>query len=135
MDSKNKKNMPAIGLLVCNSASSNSGALTGVAAIEMIKEFPNVGIFSLPALANKTPRQLALIKKAPFLLIIDGCKNECAKKIAENMDISYDAYLNLEFDLEIKKLGPFTTLQYSRDDVERVKESIRKIIGQGRKQI
>ena len=129
MGSKNKKHIPAIGLLVCNSGASNSGALTGAAAIEVIREFPNVGIFSLPALANKAPRQLALIKKAPFLLIIDGCKNECSKKIAANLDISYDAYLNLEYDLEIKKLGPFTTLRYSHDDVERVKESIKNIIG------
>lgn len=95
---------------------------------EIIKEKSNTGIFSLPALENKIPRQLALIKKIPLLIIVDGCKNECAKKIASTLSIPYKTYLNLEYDLGIKKLGPFTTIQYSRDDVERVKESIRQII-------
>lgn len=130
-----KKNIPDIGLLVCNSGASNSGTLTGAAAFEIIKDRADVGLFSLPALANKIPRQLVLIKRVPFLIIIDGCKNECAKKIAASRSVTYDSYLNLEHDLGIKKLGPFTTLQYSNDDVKRVKESIRNIIDRGRRQI
>ena len=31
-------NIPKIGLLVCNSGSSNSGTLTGVAGMEVVKE-------------------------------------------------------------------------------------------------
>ena len=53
------------------------------------------------------------------------------KKIAESLQISYDAYLNLEYDLGIKKIGPFTTLQYSEADIGKVKNSIRKIILKG----
>lgn len=123
-----KKNMPDIGLLVCNSGASNSGILTGAAALEIIKEKPEVGVFSLPALANKISRQIASIKKVALLIIVDGCKNECAKKIAENLDISYDAYLNLEYDLGIKKLGPFTSLQYSLEELKRVKKLIKNSI-------
>ncbi len=123
--------LPEIGLIICNSGASNSGPLTGLASIEVIKEFANTDIFSLPALANKILRQLGLVKKVPHLIIIDGCKNGCAKKIAESLQISYDAYLNLEYDLGIKKIGPFTTLQYSEADIGKVKNSIRKIILKG----
>ena len=48
---------PKIGLLICNSGSSNSGTLTGIAAMEVIKELSSdlIGICSLPALANEIP--------------------------------------------------------------------------------
>jgi len=75
-----KDQLPKIGFLVCNSGSSNTGTLTGIVAYGMIKEFDGIAIFSLPALANRIPKQIALIKKVPRLIVIDGCKNECAKK-------------------------------------------------------
>lgn len=121
---------PKVGLLACNSGASNSGTLTGISAIEIIKEFGSelVGICSLPSIVNQIPRQLSLVKKLPYLVVIDGCKNSCAKKIAEKLGLSYNAYLNLEQDLNIKKLGPFTTLHYSDDDVNKVKRAIEEII-------
>lgn len=123
---------PEIGLLICNSGSSNSGTLTGIASIGLIKEFGGdiVGILSLPALANQIPRQVFLAKNLKHLLIIDGCSNSCAKKIAEKSGLSYDIYFNLENDLGIQKSGPFSTLEYSSEDVNNVKEAIKKKIGQ-----
>jgi len=121
--------IPKIGLLVCNSGASNTGTLTGIAAMEIIKEFEDIGIFSLPALVNKAKRQLSLIKKTQRIVIVDGCKNLCAKKIAEKLGISYRFYLNLEHDLKIKKLGPFTSLQYSNEEINKVKTAIEEIIG------
>jgi len=120
--------IPKIGLLVCNSGVSNTGTLTGIAALKIINEFEDVGIFSLPALVNKAKRQLNLIEKTQYIIIIDGCRNLCAKKIAEKLSISCDVYLNLEYDLKIKKLGPFTSLQYSDEEVNRVKTVIERII-------
>lgn len=123
---------PEIGLLICNSGSSNSGTLTGIASIGLIKELGSdiVGILSLPALANQIPRQVFLAKNLKHLLIIDGCSNSCAKKIAEKSGLSYDNYFNLENDLGIQKSGPFSTLEYSSEDVNNVKEAIKKKIGQ-----
>lgn len=123
-----KNQLPKIGLLICNSGSSNSGTLTGIVAYGMIKEFADVGIFSLPALANRVPKQIALAKKVPRLTVIDGCKNECAKKIAEELGIPYAVYLNLEADVGIAKIGPFTTMDYSVDDIAKTKDAVKQII-------
>jgi uncharacterized metal-binding protein len=121
---------PKIGLVACNSSASNTGHLTGLAALEVVKKFGSekVGICSLPALANNIPRQTILVKKIQHLIVIDGCRNECARKILNTLGIKYEKYLNLEYDLQIKKLGPFTTLEYSEEDVEKVSSAIIKKI-------
>jgi uncharacterized metal-binding protein len=121
---------PKIGLVACNSGASNTGHLTGLAALEVVKKFGSdkVGICSLPALANNIPRQTILVKKIQHLIVIDGCRNECARKILDTLGIKYEKYLNLEYDLQINKLGPFTTLEYSEDDVEKVSSAIIKKI-------
>ncbi|MEM2488145.1 MAG: hypothetical protein QXR44_06090 [Thermoproteota archaeon] len=48
---------PEIGLVVCNSGASNTGQLTGLVALEVVRKLGSdrVGICSLPALANKIP--------------------------------------------------------------------------------
>jgi uncharacterized metal-binding protein len=122
--------VPKIGLLICNSGSSNTGTLTGIAAMEIIREFSSdlVGICSLPALANEIPRQMITVKNLEHLMVIDGCSNSCAKNVAEKLSLSYSAYLNLEDDLKIKKLGPFSTLLYSAEDVNQVSEAIKERI-------
>ena len=124
--------VPKIGLLICNSGSSNSGTLTGVAATEVLKELSGdlVGICSLPALANEIPRQVLTVKDLQHLIIVDGCRNSCAMKVATKLSLSHDAYVNLENDLKIEKLGPFRTLQYSPEDVNKVKEAIKERISQ-----
>jgi len=121
---------PKIGLVACNSGASNTGHLTGLAALEVVKKFGSekVGICSLPALANNIPRQTLLVKKIQHLIVIDGCRNECARKILNTLGIKYEKYLNLEYDLQINKLGPFTTLEYSEEDVEKVSSAIIKKI-------
>jgi uncharacterized metal-binding protein len=121
---------PKIGLVACNSGASNTGHLTGLAALEVVKKFGSekVGICSLPALANNIPRQTMLVKKIEHLIVIDGCRNECARKILNTLGIKYEKYLNLEYDLGINKLGPFSTMNYSREDVEKVSSAIIKKI-------
>ena len=124
--------IPKIGLLICNSGSSNSGTLTGIASMEVVKDLggDRVGICSLPALANEIPRQVATVRNLKHVIVIDGCRNACARKVAEKLSLSSDLYLNLEDDLKIGKSGPFSTFQYSVEDVRRVKEAIQGRIGQ-----
>ncbi len=123
---------PEIGLLTCNSGSSNSGNLTGIAAKEVIKELGSdlVGICSLPALVNKIPRQVLIVKDLKHLIIVDGCRNSCAMKVADKLSLSHEAYINLENDLKIEKLGPFSTLRYSDEDVKKVTQAIKAKINQ-----
>jgi uncharacterized metal-binding protein len=108
-----------------------------MAAMKVVEKLGDVvGICSLPALVNEVSTQTALVKKIPHLIVIDGCHNECAKRIVERFGISYGAYVNLEYDLGIRKMGPFTTLEYSEDDVERISsaivEKIEKVLGDNR---
>jgi uncharacterized metal-binding protein len=121
---------PKIGLVVCNSGASNTGYLTGLAAVEVIKRLGSekVGICSLPALANNIPRQTMLVKEIEHLIVIDGCHNECSRKILNTLGIKCDKYLNLEHNLGIKKLGPFSTVNYSEEDVEKVSSAVIKKI-------
>ena len=124
-------NTPRTGLVVCNSGASNTGHLTGLAAFEVVKRLGSekVGICSLPALANKVPTQIALVKKIEHLIVVDGCRNECSKRILNVLEIRYDKYLNLDYDLGIRKMGPFSTMNYSQEDVERVSSAMeRKIL-------
>lgn len=74
---------PKIGLLVCGSNASNTGALTSMTALEIIEESPEVGILLLPSLANGVERQAALTKKIGKLIMIDGYHNECIKKYSK----------------------------------------------------
>jgi uncharacterized metal-binding protein len=119
-------NTPRNGLVVCNSGASNTGHLIGLAAFEVVKRLGSekVGICSLPALANKVPTQIALVKKIEHLIVVDGCHNECSRKILNALGIRYDKYLNLDYDLGIRKMGPFSTMNYSQEDVERVSSAI-----------
>jgi len=124
--------VPKIGLLVCNSGASNSGLISGKASIEAVEELGEdwVGICSLPALANEIPRQVKLVRNLRHRIIIDGCHNACARNIARKLAIPFDAYINLEDDLKMEKMGPFSTLRYSDDDVKRAKEAIKARVGQ-----
>jgi len=60
------------------------------------------GICSLPALANGIPRQILLVKKIPHIIVIDGCHNECSKKILDRIGTKYERYINLENDFGYK---------------------------------
>jgi uncharacterized metal-binding protein len=124
--------VPRVGLSICHSGSYNSGTLTGIAAMEAVKELggDRLGICSLPALAHEIPRQVAIVKNLGHLVVIDGCRNACARKVAEKLSLSVDGYLNLEDELKIGKLGFFSTLEYSTEDVRRVKEAVQARIGQ-----
>ena len=119
-------NTPRNGLVVCNSGASNTGHLTGLAAYEVVKRLGSekVGICSLPALANKVPKQTVLVKEIEHLIVIDGCRNECSRKIMNALGIRYDEYLNLDYDLGITKIGPFSTMNYSEEDLGKVSSAI-----------
>jgi len=78
-----------------------------------------LGICSLPAIANKVPRQIAVVKRMPHIIVVDGCHNSCVSKILDQLDIRYDEHVNLEGP-GIKKLGRFTALKYSQKDLGKV---------------
>jgi len=60
-----KAPLPQVGLFACFSGGSNTGSLTGLAALEVVRRLggERVGICSLPAVLNQVPRQSALVRK------------------------------------------------------------------------
>lgn len=123
--------LPKVGIFACFSGASNTGSLTGMAALEVIQRLrnPNVGICSLPAILNEVPRQSAMVKNIKNIIVIDGCHNECAKKLLAKFEIEPTTYINLEADLQFKKQGPFTSLEYTETQLESVVNAILAAIG------
>ena len=121
--------MPEIGVIACNSAASNSGVLTGAAAMRLVREAGpgQVGICSLPALCRGIPRQVQAVKNLRHRIVVDGCANACARGVAERLGIACSCYLNLEDDLHIAKRGPFSTLEVSEEEIGRVLDALRRI--------
>ncbi|MGC8691253.1 MAG: putative zinc-binding protein [Caldisericum sp.] len=114
-------NKVKIGIVACASNASNTGRLASLVSVELINALGDVaGICSLPAIATKVVRQTNLVKSIPALVLIDGCHNECAKKILSNVGIKPSIYVNLEYDFGLKKEGPFTTFNYKESDVKAI---------------
>ena len=119
---------PKIASLVCNSPASNTEMLTGRAAVEIVKKYEEVCLLSLPALVNLVSRQIKLAEGIKQLVVVDGCKNSCAMKVADEIGLWYEFYVNVEENVGIKKLGSFSTLEFSQEEVEVVKEVILAVI-------
>jgi len=118
--------LPKVGLFACFSGGSNTGSLTGMAALEVVRRLGNetVGICSLPAVLNQVPRQSALVRKIDKIVVIDGCHNECARQLLAHKGIVPDVYLNLEEKLNLTKQGPFSSLAFTDDEVNLVADAI-----------
>jgi uncharacterized metal-binding protein len=126
METKKKMALPKVGLFACFSGGSNTGSLTGMAALEVVRRMGNetVGICSLPAVLNQVPRQSALVRKIDKIVVIDGCHNECARQLLAHKGIVPDVYLNLEEKLNLTKQGPFSSLAFTDDEVNLVADAI-----------
>jgi uncharacterized metal-binding protein len=122
--------LPAVGLFGCFSAASNSGSLTAMAALEAVKRLggATVGVCSLPAILSQVHRQSGLVRNIGKLVVMDGCRNACAKNLLAGVGIAPGAYLNLENDLGIVKKGPFTSLEFTDREVQAVCEALVRII-------
>ncbi|MGC8825989.1 MAG: putative zinc-binding protein [Anaerolineae bacterium] len=118
--------LPRVGIFACFSGGSNTGTLAGLAALEAVRRLKDeaVGICSLPALLNEVPRQAALVGKIERIVVIDGCHNHCARELLARLGISPAVYLNLEEDLEIAKNGPFTSLEYTAQEVQSAADAL-----------
>ena len=121
-----KTKLPKVGLFACFSGASNTGSLTGMAALEVVRRLGSdaVGICSLPATLSEVPRQSALVRKIEKIVVIDGCHNQCAYKLLAGVGIKPDVYLNLEADLRIVKNGPFTSLEFTDQGVQTAADAL-----------
>lgn len=126
METQKKMTLPKVGLFACFSGGSNSASLAGLAALEAVRRpgSETVGICSLPVVMNQVPRQSALLRQIENLMVIDGCRNACARHLLVEKDIEPDVYLNLETDLSLAKQGPLNSPAFTDDEVKRVADAI-----------
>jgi uncharacterized metal-binding protein len=118
--------LPKVGLFACFSGGSNTGSLAGMAALEAVRRLgsENVGVCSLPAVLNQVPRQSAMVRKMETIVVLDGCHQQCARQLLDRAGIKPALYLNIETDLGIQKLGPFTSLSFSDEQVNVVTDAL-----------
>ncbi len=118
--------IPEACIIGCNSMGSNTGTLVALAIYSISKMMKGkIGVCSLPAIINQLPRQLYIVKnRVKKIIVIDGCRRKCVKNLLEKIGIRIDLYINIEEELGIRKKGPFTTHDYSSDELRKVVEHI-----------
>lgn len=97
--------VPENALFVCFGAMSNVGMMTGLAAIEAVKQVEpgKAGIFCLGGLPTQAPTVLAKTRAVQRIITVDGCPLNCARKIVEMAGFIPATVINLVTDCEIKK--------------------------------
>lgn len=127
--SAEEKKVPENALFCCFGCMSSVGTLTGVAMLEAYRRLDKdkKGLFCTSAIAAGVPKHRRTTERARRIIVIDGCYNQCAKKIVEKDGFTVDRYLNLLHDLKIPKIGPFKPFDYSQEDLEKTVNAIVEI--------
>lgn len=96
--------VPENAIFVCFGGMSNVGVLTGLAALEAVKQLgpEQAGIFCLGGLPTEAPLVLQKTRAARRLITVDGCLLNCARKIVEQAGFTPDKTINLVQDCGIK---------------------------------
>jgi len=56
--------------------------------------------------------------------VIDGCHQACARQLLDRVGIRPAVYMNIETNLGIQKLGPFTSLNFTDEQVNAVADAL-----------
>jgi len=94
-------------LLVCFGGMSNTGYLTGLAAMEAVKRvgLRKAGIACLAGVPSETPSVMGRLKKARAIVTVDGCPTQCASKIATAAGLPVARSITLADDCQITKVS------------------------------
>ena len=123
-------NVPENALFVCFGGMSNVGTLTGLAALEAVKQMgpDKAGIFCLGVLPTEAPLVLKKTHAARRIITVDGCPLNCARKIVEGAGFTPDQVINLVEDCGIKKGPP---LAYGDEEMQAALAAIRQAVQEG----
>jgi len=121
--SSNTGGTPETALFVCFGGMSNTGVLTGLAGLEVMKRLgrPNACVFCLGGLPTQAPSVLKATDQAKYIVTVDGCAVNCARKIVEQAGYTPDASLTLVNDCGITKKS---SLEYTDEDLETVVQAL-----------
>lgn len=113
------ENVPDTALFVCFGAMSNVGMMTGLAAIEAVKQVEKgkAGIFCLGGLPTRAPTVLAKTQAAKRIVTVDGCPLNCSRKIVEQAGFTSAQAINLVTDCKIQKKS---SSEYNPEDLQQV---------------
>ncbi len=97
--------IPENALFVCFGAMSNVGMMTGLAAIEAVKQVEpgKAGIFCLGGLPTQAPTVLEKTRAVKHIITVDGCPLNCSRKIVEQAGFTPSVTINLVTDCGIQK--------------------------------
>ncbi len=108
-------------ILACDGAAS-VGQVGHQVAVDLTNRGNGARMCCLSAVAAGSPAHVGIAKKANKLIVINGCSNRCASKILEQKNIPYE-YETTISELGVKKV---TTLDFNREDVDRIAEKINR---------
>jgi uncharacterized metal-binding protein len=122
--------VPDNALFVCFGGMSNVGTLTGLAALEAVKQAgpDKAAIFCLGGLPTGAPTVLDKTQRVKRIVVVDGCPLNCARKIVEAAGFTPHTAITLVDDCGIKKGSPS---QYTADDLALVAARILAAIQDG----
>jgi uncharacterized metal-binding protein len=114
---KMTENVPETALFVCFGAMSNVGMMTGLAAIEAVKQVEpgKAGIFCLGGLPTQAPTVIAKTQAVKRIVTVDGCPLNCSRKIVEQAGFTPTKTINLVTDCGIQKKP---SSEYKQEDME-----------------
>jgi uncharacterized metal-binding protein len=124
----------------CFGGLSNTGITSALASLEAVKELglAKVAIGCLAGLPVKIAPVLGKTRAAKKVITVDGCPQECARKIAEQAGIKVSKSIVLARDIKMRKKKPLNediggdlkgVMEYvSQDEVQRAKDLIVKAI-------
>ncbi len=110
-------------LLVCFGGMSNTGYLTGLAAMEAVKRvgLRKAGIACLAGVPSGTPSVMNRLRNANAVITVDGCATQCSRKIAEAAGLPITKSITLASDCGITKV-PFRGHLDVKDQLDLVPE-------------
>ena len=118
--------MVEVAILPCGSVASNTGVIVSLATLEVVRS-GKAGALSFPALVHEVRRQLKIAESVKRIIVVDGCKNGCARNLADYLGLQYEAYLNLA-EMGIEKRGPFSSFEFDEEQVEFVRKVLIDLI-------
>ncbi|MDM7999774.1 MAG: putative zinc-binding protein [Dehalococcoidia bacterium] len=123
----------------CFGGLSNTGITSALASLEAVRELGlnKAAVGCLTALPVKIPSVMGKTKAARKVITVDGCPQECARKVAEQAGIKVSKGIVLARGISMKKKplhedigGDLKgVMEYvSQDDVKKAKDLIVKAI-------
>ncbi|MBC7225355.1 MAG: putative zinc-binding protein [Anaerolineae bacterium] len=114
---------PENALFVCFGGLSNVGTLSGLAALEVVRELTprKACIFCLGALPARSESVMEKTQAARRIITVDGCDKNCARNIVVEAGFQPTQSITIEQDCGIEKKPTFA---FGEADVQKVKQAI-----------